>query len=60
MKKALLSTTALIAASAIGAAAASPASAENEKISLRLGGYMEQWIGYSSQDDVVCTDTSGP
>ena len=60
MKKALLSTTALIAASAIGAAAASPASAENEKISLRLGGYMEQWMGYSSQDDVVGTDTSGP
>jgi len=60
MKKALLSTTALIAASAIGAVAASPASAENEKISLRLGGYMEQWIGYSSQDDVVGTDTSGP
>ena len=60
MKKALLSTTALIAASAIGAVAASPASAQNEKISLRLGGYMEQWIGYSSQDDVLGTDTSGP
>lgn len=60
MKKALLSTTALIAASAIVAVAASPASAENEKISLRLGGFMEQWIGYSSQDDVLGTDTSGP
>ncbi len=60
MKKALLSTTALIAASAIGAVAASPASAEEEKISLRLGGYMEQWIGYASQDDVLGTDTSGP
>lgn len=58
MKKALLSTTALIAASAIGAVAASPASAE-EGLSLGLGGYMEQWIGYSSQDDVLGTDTSG-
>lgn len=49
MKKALLCTTALIAASAIGAMTAGPASAE-EKIKLRLGGYMEQWFGYTDQD----------
>ncbi len=59
MKKALLCTTALIAASAIGAMTAGPASAQNEKVSLGLGGYMEQWVGFSSQDNVVGTDTSG-
>lgn len=56
MKKALLGTTALIAASAIGAMTAGPASAE-EKITLSLGGYMEQWFGYTDQD--IAGDFSG-
>lgn len=60
MKKALLRTTALIAASAIGAMAAGPAAAENEKVTLQLGGYMEQWFGFTSQDDVGgATDLNG-
>ncbi len=59
MKKALLSTTVLFAASAIAVMSAGPAAAENEKVTLKLGGYMEQWFGYAGQDDVLGTDTSG-
>jgi predicted porin len=46
MKKVLLGTTAIVAA---GMIASSPASAA-EKISAKVGGYMEQWIGYASVD----------
>jgi outer membrane protein OmpU len=47
MKKILLGSTALVAA---GMIASAPASA---KMKLSVGGYMEQWIGYVSQDDVT-------
>ena len=46
MKKVLLGTTAIVAA---GMIASSPASAA-EKISAKVGGYMEQWIGYATVD----------
>jgi len=51
MKKILLGSTALVAA---GMIASAPASA---KMKLSVGGYMEQWIGYVSQDDI--TDAAG-
>jgi hypothetical protein len=53
MKKILLGSTALVAA---GMIASAPASA---KIKLGVGGYMEQWVGYVSQDDVGDSDFSG-
>ena len=46
MKKVLLGTTAIVAA---GMIASSPASAA-ENISAKVGGYMEQWIGYATVD----------
>lgn len=46
MKKVLLGTTAIVAA---GMIASSPASAA-EKISAKVGGYMEQWVGYATVD----------
>lgn len=46
MKKVLYCTTALVAAAVI----ASPASAA-EKIKLGLGGYHEQWVGYSDPEE---------
>jgi predicted porin len=39
--------------------AAPQAARAEDPIKLGLGGYMEQWVGYSAQDDVVGTDTSG-
>lgn len=53
MKKGLLGSTALVAASLVVGAGA--AQAQEEKINLGLGGYMEQWVGYSSQDDIPTT-----
>jgi hypothetical protein len=53
MKKILLGSTALVAA---GMIASAPASA---KIKLSVGGYMEQWVGYVSQDDGDTEDYSG-
>ena len=53
MKKILLGSTALVAA---GMIASAPASA---KMKLSVGGYMEQWVGYVSQDDVGGQDLSG-
>lgn len=55
MKKVLLGTTALVAA---GMMASSPVVAA-EKISAKLGGYMEQWVGYSSIDDATGRDVDG-
>lgn len=56
MKKVLLGTTAIIAAGMIASAPAMAA----EKISAKVGGYMEQWIGYVDQDNVgTDTDLSG-
>ena len=53
MKKILLGSTALVAA---GMIASAPASA---KMKLGVGGYMQQWVGYVSQDDVAGKDLSG-
>ena len=47
MGKALIATSALAFA---GAMAVGPASAA-DKLSLGLGGYMEQWFGYANRDD---------
>lgn len=55
MKKILLGTTAIVAAGMIAAPAADAA----EKLKVSVGGYMEQWVGYTSQDDSGATDLSG-
>ena len=47
MRKTLLATTALACA---GALAAAPASAA-DKLSVGVGGYMQQWFGYVDRDD---------
>ena len=52
MKKNLLATTALVAA---GALVSTGAFAESKPISLAVGGYMEQWVGFASVDH----DTNG-
>jgi predicted porin len=49
MKKALLASSALVAAAVI----ANPALAENKKISLGLGGYFKSSVGIVSQDDAA-------
>jgi predicted porin len=46
MKKVLLGSTALVAAGLIAA----PAAMAAEKLQVGVGGYMEQWFGYSSVD----------
>jgi len=48
MKKILLGTTAIVAAGMIVAA---PSAIAAEKIKISVGGYMEQWFGYSNNDD---------
>lgn len=48
MKKILLGTTAIVAAGMIVAA---PSAIAAEKIKLSVGGYMEQWFGYTNGDD---------
>ena len=47
MRKALLATTAFAFAGAMGAGPASAA----DMLSLGVGGYMEQWVGYANRDD---------
>ena len=56
MKKVLLGTTAIVAA---GMIAAVPSADAASKMKLSVGGYMEQWIGFTSQDDGVAQDYSG-
>jgi len=59
MKKTLMAGTALVASGVLLAAASGTASAQAkkaEKIKLGLGGYMEQWFGYSDQDLPGYTD----
>jgi outer membrane protein OmpU len=48
MKKFLLGTTAIVAAGMIVSA---PSAIAAEKIKLSIGGYMEQWFGFVSNDD---------
>ena len=48
MRKTLIATSALAFA---GAVAAAPASAA-DKMSVGVGGYMEQWVGYANLDDL--------
>lgn len=55
MKKVLLGTTAIVAA---GMIASSPVLAA-ERLSVKVGGYMEQWFGYTSVDDSTNRDISG-
>jgi aromatic ring-cleaving dioxygenase len=47
MKKVLLGSTAIVAAGLIASAPAAAA----EKLSAKVGGYMEQWVGYTSVDE---------
>jgi outer membrane protein OmpU len=56
MKKFLLGTTAIVAAGMIVSA---PSAIAAEKIKLSVGGYMEQWVGYVSNDDGEGQDFSG-
>ena len=56
MKKSLLATTALAALGAV--AVAGPATAA-EKIKIGVGGYMEQWFGYSDNKNSVNANRDG-
>jgi hypothetical protein len=56
MKKILLGSTAIVAA---GMIASAPSAIAAEKMKLSVGGYMEQWIGFTSGDDGVSQDYSG-
>jgi outer membrane protein OmpU len=56
MKKVLLGTTAIVAA---GMIASAPSAIAAEKIKLSVGGYMEQWFGFVSNDDGAVQDYSG-
>ncbi len=56
MKKSLLATTALAALGAV--AVAGPATAA-EKIKVSVGGYMEQWFGYSDNKNSVAPNRDG-
>ena len=56
MKKILLGSTAIVAASMIASA---PSAIAAEKMKLKVGGYMEQWVGFTSGDDGVSQDYSG-
>ena len=47
MKKILLGTTAIVAAGMIAAPSADAA----DKIKISVGGYMNQWFGYTTADD---------
>ena len=55
MKKNLLATTALVAA---GVLASQGAFAESKPISLKVGGYMEQWVGVASYDPSTGADVT--
>jgi len=56
MKKILLGSTAIVAA---GMIASVPSADAASKMKLGVGGYMEQWIGFTSGDDGVGQDYSG-
>ena len=56
MKKILLGSTAIVAA---GMIASAPSAIAAGKMKLSVGGYMEQWVGFTSQDDGVSQDYSG-
>ena len=56
MRKVLLGTTAMVAA---GMLASAPSAIAAEKLQLGLGGYMEQWFGYTAQDGMSGQDFSG-
>jgi hypothetical protein len=56
MKKILLGSTAIVAA---GMIAAVPSADAASKMKLSVGGYMEQWFGFTSGDDGVAQDYSG-
>ena len=56
MKKILLGSTAIVAA---GMIAAVPSADAASKMKLGVGGYMEQWFGFTSGDDGVGQDYSG-
>ena len=56
MKKILYGSTAIVAASMI---LSSPTAMAAEKLKLKVGGYMEQWVGFTSQDDGTSEDYSG-
>lgn len=56
MKKVLLGTTAIVAA---GMIASAPAAIAAEKISAKVGGYHEEWVGYVGQDEIGSADHSG-
>ena len=55
MKKILLGTTAIVAAGMIAAPSADAA----EKLKVSVGGYMEQWFGYTTADDQSSADYQG-
>jgi outer membrane protein OmpU len=55
MKKILLGSTAIVTAGMIVSAPVMAA----EKMQLKVGGYMEQWVGFTSGDDGVSQDYSG-
>lgn len=55
MKKVLLGSTAIVAAGLIAA----PSAMAAEKIQASVGGYMEQWFGYSSVDEDGTRDVDG-
>ena len=56
MKKILLGSTAIVAA---GMIASVPSAEAASKMKLKVGGYMEQWVGFTSGDDGVGQDYSG-
>ena len=56
MKKILLGSTAIVAA---GMIASVPSADAASKMKLGVGGYMEQWFGFTSGDDGVGQDYSG-
>jgi len=56
MKKILLGSTAIVAA---GMIASAPSAEAASKMKLKVGGYMEQWFGFTSGDDGVGQDYSG-
>ncbi|WP_028466203.1 porin [Nisaea denitrificans] len=55
MKKILLGTTAIVAAGMIAAPSVDAA----EKLKVSVGGYMEQWFGYTTADDQSSADYQG-
>jgi len=56
MKKILLGSTAIVAA---GMIASVPSADAASKMKLSVGGYMEQWVGFTSGDDGAGQDYSG-